>query len=152
MRVSRNVRRGILVALLGLFTVTPTGAEEGAVPKRFDGLFVGIDLGRHNVIAGSQVDGVDVLQQDVRSAVTFSGGFRKQLGGGLVIGAEAGYGLVDGDLQLSDPGRDVVIDYAGDSQTHFGLTLGHTVGHSRRVLLFAYLNELSRSFDVTIRA
>jgi len=147
-----NVRPGGRMALLAFVVAGPLLAEGADSPKRWDGLYVGIDLGRHNVIGGSQVDGVDVLQQDMRGAVTFLAGFRKQLGAGFVVGAEAGYGRVDGDLQLSDPGRDLLIDYGNDSQHHFGLILGHTLGRTRRMLLFAYLNELSRSFDVTIQA
>jgi hypothetical protein len=116
--------------------------------KLFHGVYAGADAGAQHVIAGAQVNGVDTLQHDTRFAATVFGGARAQIGG-FVIGGDLGLSALDGDLQLSDPASDLVIDYRHGSQWHWNLTAGHAIG--RRTLAFAYVSEVTRTFDVTIR-
>lgn len=105
-------------------------------------------MGRQHVIGGSLVDGVDTLQQDSRIVASGFGGLRLQFGG-VVVGGELGLGRTDGDLVLEDPSRLLRVDYENDRQWYWALTAGHTIGGN--TLLFGYLSEVSRDFDVTIR-
>lgn len=131
---------------LGLLPA-PSGA---AARAPFDGFHAGIEAGMQNLIGGSLIAGVDVLEQESRAVGTLYAGWRKQFGGGFVAGIEAGVGLTDGNLRLDDPSQSLRVDYDNRTQWHYGLVAGHTVGAGRRTLAFAYLSEVSRDFDVTI--
>jgi hypothetical protein len=141
--------------LLALGLAVSIGAEEpdsssGAPERPFDGFYAGVEVGRQNIIGGSLVRGVDTLQQESRGVVSFPLGWRRQVGR-FVFGAEFVYGRVDGDLERVEPNAALRIAYENDSQTQIGGSLGYALGGGRRTLLFAYLGEVSRSFDVTIR-
>ena len=144
----------LLAVLSGFLIFEPAMAQDEATdehaPKIFDGFYAGVDIGRQNVIGGSLVNGIDVLAQDSRTVVSFFGGFRKQFAGGFVLGAEGGYGVMDGDLALADPANQLFVAYDNNSQFHYGLILGHTLGSKKDMLLFGYVSEVSRSFDVAI--
>ncbi len=113
----------------------------------FNGLYLGADAGRQHVIGGSLVDSVDTLQDDSRVVASVFGGVRGQVRG-FVVGAELGFGRTDGDLVLNDPSRQLTVDYVNDSQWNWMLNAGHTIGS--RTLLFGYLSEVTRKFDVNI--
>lgn len=115
--------------------------------QTFSGPYVGAELGRQHIIGGALVDGVDTLQQESRLVVSGFGGMRVQIRG-FVLGGELGIGRSDGDLQLFDSLRSLVIDYQNSSQWHWSIMGGKTLGE--RTLLFAYLSEVSRDFDVSI--
>ncbi|MGE0041692.1 MAG: hypothetical protein AB7H88_11145 [Vicinamibacterales bacterium] len=123
----------------------PAAAQASAPP--FQGLYAGVDVGRQQLIGGSLVDGVDTLQEDGRLVTSAFGGLRAQVAG-FVLGGELGLGLADGNLQLVDPDRGLTVDYRSRRQWHWALTAGHAVGS--RTLLFAYVSEVTRRFDVTI--
>lgn len=155
MRKRQNLVLVCLFAGLGAVQiVNPAMAQDETLgevaPKIFDGFYVGVDFGRQNVIGGSLVNGVDVLSQKSKAVVSFFGGFRKQFAGGFVLGAEGGYGILDGDLALADPANQLFVAYDNNSQFHYGLILGHTVGAEKDILLFGYVSETSRSFDVAV--
>lgn len=115
--------------------------------QSFSGPYAGVEVGRQQIIGGSLVDSVDTLTQEDRLVVTGFGGWRFQARG-FVLGGELGVGRTDGDLLLANPSRALLIDYKNSSQWHWGLHAGHTLGS--RTLLFGYLSEASRSFDVSI--
>lgn len=127
-------------------TVTAQAQSSRAV---FSGPYLGIDFGRQHLIGGSLVNGVDILQEDSRAVASFYAGLRVQFAGGFVIGGEAGIGKTDGDLALSNPAGQLQVDYSNHQQTYWGLQLGHTL--DRDWLVFGYLAEVTRNFDVTIR-
>ncbi len=144
-----------LLVVLGVFQLfDPVMAQDEApdkqAPKIFDGVYIGVDYGRQNLIGGSLVNGVDVLAQQSRGVVSFFGGVRKQFAGGFVLGAEGGYGILDGDLAFADSANQLFVAYDSDSQFHYGLILGHTIGAKKDLLLFGYVSEVSRSFDVAV--
>lgn len=118
-----------------------------AAAQAFSGPYAGVDVGRQHIIGGALVDGVDTLQQDDRFVTSLFGGLRAQLGG-VVIGGDLGVGRVDGQLTLADPGRRLTVNYQNRSQWHWAATLGHTVGAA--TLVFGYVSEVTRSFDVAI--
>jgi len=126
-------------------TVSPVCGQ--ASDRAFHGVYAGIEVGRQHVIGGSLVDQVDTLQEDSRVVASVFGGVRGQFRG-FVLGAELGFGRTDGDLVLSEPSRLLTIDYKNDSQWHWTLNAGHTIGP--RTLLFGYVSEVTRKFDVTI--
>jgi hypothetical protein len=115
----------------------------------FHGFYLRAEIGSQNLIAGSLVDGVDTLAQDSRTVTTLAGGLRGEFLGGWVVGVEVGSGRFDEGLRLVDTTRGLQIDYRGDSQFHYGLLAGHTVPW-RRALVFAYAQEVTRDFEVSI--
>ena len=152
--VLRSVRTRALSCLVTAATAvvwSVVSAEaQPAARRNFSGGLVGAEVGRLNVIGGSLVDGVDTLSQDTRPAVTVVGGGRYEFGNRLVLGAEVGFGFEDGDLRLEDASQALVVDYRNDRHFRLGGTAGLVLGAARRTLLFGYLSELSRSFDVTV--
>jgi hypothetical protein len=123
------------------------GVASTANAQSFSGPYAGLEFGSQHVIGGSLVDGVDTLQQDTRLVVSAFAGLRLQVSR-FVAGGELGIGRMDGDLILNDAARGVVVDYRNDSQWHWGLHAGFAAG--ARTLLFAYVSEVTRDFDVTI--
>jgi Outer membrane protein beta-barrel domain len=122
-----------------------------AAAQSFDGLYVGIDAARQNTIAGALVAGIDTLKQDMRGVASLNAGYRMALPGGFVVGVELGYGITDGDLTLNDAVNRLTIDYKNSTQFSFGAVAGYAFGADDGTLMFAYLSETKRSFDVTIR-
>lgn len=113
--------------------------------QEFSGPYVGVEAGMQHYIGGSLVNGVDTLQQDSRLVMSLVGGFRIQARG-FVVGGELGRGWADGDLHLD--AAPLTIDYANGSQGHWQLHAGHTLGE--RTLLFGYVSEVTRHFEVSI--
>ncbi len=116
-----------------------------ATAQTFHGPYLGIDAARQHVIAGSLVDDVDTLQQDSRMVVSVFGGLRAQVAG-FVIGGDLGVGRLDGEMRLDE--SSTAIRYQADSQWRWSLHGGHVVGS--RTLMFGYLSEVTRQFDVTL--
>ena len=119
-----------------------------AEAQTFSGPLAGVDVGRQHVIGGSLVDEIDTLQEDTRTVVSVYGGYRLQLRS-VVFGGELGLGRTDGDLFLDDPLRTLTVDYRNRTQSHWQLTGGYAAASN--TLLFGYLSELTRRFDVTIQ-
>lgn len=146
--VSVTSRRRIRAcALASVLVAASTLASTPATAQTFSGAYAGIDAGRQHVIAGALVDDIDTLADDIRVVTSIFGGLRRQFGG-VVVGGEIGVGRMDGDLRLEEPARGLVVDYAGDSQWHWALSAGHTLG--ARTLVFGYLSEVTRTFDVSV--
>lgn len=146
--VATVLRTARFAGLLTVLAVLPvSSADAQSRPRSFSGLYAGVDAGSQQIIGGSLVDGVDTLQEDSRVVVTFYAGLRAQLSG-FVIGGELGYGRTDGDLVLTDPARLLTVDYNNNSQWNWTLNGGHTIGG--RTLLFGYLSEVTRQFDVSV--
>ncbi len=87
-----------------------------------------------------------MLQEDTRTVVSIFGGWRGEIRR-FVIGGELGFGRADGDLHL-DVANTLAIDYANDGQRHWAIHAGPRLGSG--TLLFAYVSEVTRQFDVTI--
>lgn len=135
------------LALAAACLVPAAASAAPPADTAFDGPYIGLELGRQNTIAGALVGGVDTLKQSVRSVAALNAGYRLRLTNGLVAGLEVGYGLTDGDLSQQDPVNGLSIDYRNSTQIGYGGTFGYAWGET---LLFAYLSEVKRSFDVTI--
>ena len=141
----------VLMLLAAVFaTIFTTPAAAPAQEEAFIGFYGGVEAGRQNIVGGSLVDGVDVLTQDTRTVLGVHGGWRYQFGFGLVIGAEASLGRTDGDLQLSDSANELVINYQNSAQNTLGLLGGFTLGAKKSWLLFGYIGEATRKFEVSI--
>lgn len=126
-------------------------ADATAPPQKpFDGFFGGVGLGSQNVIAGSAIAGRDVLARDDLAVLDLFGGWRKQLGYGLVLGVELQVGRFDAILTQTDEITGAKIRYEGDTQLAYGVTLGYAPGRRQQTLLYAYAYETERVFDVTI--
>jgi hypothetical protein len=125
--------------LLLLLISSPSFAQS------FSGPYAGIDASWQHLIGGSLVDDVDTLQEDSRLVFSAFAGLRVQTRG-FVIGGELGKGWTDGDLELDAPS--LRIDYRNGTQWHWALQAGHTIGD--HTLLFGYLSEVTRQFDVAI--
>lgn len=140
----------LLVTLAAAQALAAGTASAQPSEKSFSGLYGGAEAGVLNIIGGSLVNGVDTLAQETRAAMTIVVGGRYQFANRLVIGVEFGAGWEDGDLSLDDASSGTRVEYANDTHTRIGGTVGVVLGASRRTHVFGYLNELSRSFDVTI--
>lgn len=136
------------VAMLGL--AGTAGAQE-APPDRsdraFDGVYVGVSLGMQNIIGGALINGIDVIAQETRPTVDLFVGWRTTLDNGIVIGVETGIGFEDGDMSLvNSQGR---ADWTNNFHWRYGGLLGYRGGDGP--LLFAYLRETKRDFDVRLQ-
>jgi hypothetical protein len=140
----------VLITCVAAHAIGALPAAAQPAEKPFSGLYAGAEAGVLNVIGGSLVNGVDTLAQDTRGALTIVVGGRYQFTNRLVLGVEFGAGWEDGDLSLDDSTSGARVEYANDTHTRIGGIVGVVLGASRRTLVFGYLNELSRSFDVTI--
>jgi len=144
-----NQSRGLTVVLF-IVAILLLPAPARTQHKAFSGLYAGVEVGRQNLIGGSLVDNVDFLTQDTRRVIALQGGVRYQFDVGFVIGVEGSVGFMDGKLSLADPANQLDITYDNDQQTTFGLMSGFALGPRKRWLLFAYLSEATRKFDVTV--
>lgn len=138
----------LAIVMSALIVATPVPAFAGE--RAFTGIFAGADVGRQSVVGGSLVSGVDVLSQDSRTVFSIVAGVCYQFEQGLVVGFEGSVGFLDGDLRLSDPSHQLEVGYRNDSQTTVGLNAGYALGPDRRWLLFGYISEATRKFDVTV--
>lgn len=153
MRLPTSARpAGTLPCIVLVLAVSATALTAQVAARRhsYTGVTIGLDLGRQNIIGGSQVAGIDVLQQASRLVAGVSIGGRVQAPFGTVLGAEVGRGWTDGNLQLVEPSPPLTVSYHNRRQSHWQLTLGQAVGARRRNLLYIYVSEVSRGFDVEI--
>jgi hypothetical protein len=136
---------GLLAPLFGsVLLAQPTRSSN------FTGIYAGVDVSLQNLIGGSHINGVDVLQQASRPVISLSVGARYQAPFGTVIGFDIGAGLTRGNLAQRETSPPLEVDYHNRSQRHWNITLGQTLGQSR-TLAFVYLSEVTRHFDVHIR-
>lgn len=142
--------RPISIAVISAFATLTASEEALARSRHFHGPYLGAEISRQQVIAGSFVNGVDFLAEDSRFVGEVVGGLRGQFPFGLVIGAEIAYGFYDGDLSFDDAANALAIDYDGGGQFTYGGTVGWAVGAERDLLFFAYVKETKRSFDVAV--
>lgn len=136
------------LALAGTAAAQSSLSDETQGRLAFDGPYLGISIGLHTIIGGALVNGVDYLAQDSRPAVVIFGGWRKEFDNGFVLGLEGGLGFEDGDLRLEDPSAGLAIDYRNNFQFRYGGHVGWRLDDDK--LLFAYLSETKRDFDVAI--
>ena len=117
----------------------------------FDGLYLGYNLGSHNIFGGALIDNLDVLGQKSGLVFEFTPGFRKQiLNDRLVLGLEIQFGITDGNLQQTDNRNQLKIDYKNNRQFGYGLSFGAVFGKNRNILLSSYAYITKRNFDITI--
>jgi hypothetical protein len=143
---TRTVHALCVLLFVQLAATMPLGAQT----RPFHGIYLGAEVGREDLIGGSYVDGVDFLTQETRGVLSLVAGARYQTAGGLVVGLEGTVGSTNGDLTLSDSGRDLQVEYANDTQTSIGGLLGYAFPRSTPLLLFAYASEVTRHFDVRV--
>ncbi len=138
--------------LLYSFITVPACAQDGqeAKDKAFDGFYAGVEGGYQNIFGGALVGGRDLLAQDSKAIIGVLAGWRKQFGGGFVIGLESQWAWTDGQLNFTDPASSLTIDYDNNSQVGYGLTFGHVVGSQQKTLLYLYGYQTDRNFDVSI--
>ena len=136
------------IALLTLCAIPDLGVAQ---EKMFNGVYGGVELGRQKIIGGSFVDGIDFLSVANRAVLSFQAGVRYQFGFGLVVGVEGSAGVLDGNLSLDDPPRSLNISYENSGQSTLGAVIGFTPGSVKTLLVFTYVSEATRKFDVTIQ-
>ena len=148
-RIRDVLRAGQIGLLTVLVFLGPTGQPPAALAQSsdFTGPYVGLELGRQHVIGGSLVNGTDTLQEDSRLVASAVGGLRGAIRR-LVVGAELGLGRLNGDLSLRDTAQDLDVTYANSGQWHWALTAGPAIAPG--TLLYAYVSEVTRQFDVRI--
>lgn len=137
----------LALAAAGTAAAQPTAPDNATSGLSFDGPYVGVSIGLHNVIGGSLVNGTDYLAQESRPAIVFFGGWRTEFDNGLVLGLEGGFGFEDGDLHLDDAASGLSIDYSNNFQIRYGGQIGWRLNDDS--LVFAYLSETKRDFEVS---
>ena len=143
----------LILIISALLTISHSGfSQDQEQPSRhFDGIYVGLNIGSQNVFGGSFVNNMDILAQENKFVSELAAGYRKQfISNRLVAGLEASFGLLNGNLEHYDPNEPLRINYKTSSQYSYGLQAGVVLGPARRFLLFGYLNETKRKFEVTI--
>jgi len=148
------IQKQLLTAWLALFVGIAVLIIPDRMPaqdKAFSGPYAGGEVGRQNIIGGSLIDNIDFLSHDTRRVFALQAGARYQFDFGLVVGIEGSVGRMDGKLALSDPAKQLDITYDNDRQTTVGLISGFALGPQKRWLLFGYLSEATRKFDVMIK-
>lgn len=145
-----DIRIDRVIASTCLLLAVAVTTGEAQAPEAFDGFHFGAGLASQNVWGGSLVDGIDVLAQDRRMVLELSGGWRKQFGR-FVAGVEAQFGFLDGTLFHANPVDSLTVQYEGNRQNGFGLTVGGVLGSRHQTLLFAYAFETTRRFEVVIQ-
>ncbi len=138
--------RFLKLCLAGL--LAPIAGE--AQRRPFTQVYLSFDIAVQQIIGGSLIDGVDVLQQARRPVASLSVGARYQTRIGTVFGGAVGVGLARGNLDLRDPSRALEVAYHNRWQRHWALDLGQAVGPGRRTLVNAWLSEVTRDFQVDI--
>jgi len=116
---------------------------------KFDGFYIGANIGIQNVFGGSFVNEMDILAQEHRLVLELQTGYRKQfLSERFVLGLEFQLGFLNADLMHME--QDLKIFYDSNIQSGIGLTAGYAFGRKRSLLVFLYANETKRKFDVNI--
>jgi hypothetical protein len=115
-----------------------------------EGLHVGLEAGRQDVIAGARVGEVDVLRQEGKAVFSLCAGYRWRLAERFVVGVEGGVGWMDGDLARNFAG--VSIEYLFDRQHHLGGLAGVLVDLGGPTLLYGYVNEVTRTFSAQLQS
>ena len=138
-----------VVAALAILTADVAG-QTPVRPKGLSGVYLAVDAGWQNIIGGALVSGIDVLRQDRRRVATVSVGGRFQTSFGTLFGAELGLGFADGNLEHVDPSGPLTVRYRNRRQSDWYLTAGQTLDGARRNLVYFYLSEVSRTFEVTV--
>lgn len=134
----------LLPAALGALALAPAAAAEGSP---FGGAYAGAEAGVQNVIAGANVGGTDALAQESKAVVSLVGGYRLNWKNGVVLGAEASLGT--GDLSLDQQFGGFDLTYDSNTQWSFGGIAGWVPGGGEgNTLIFAYVSETKREFDV----
>ena len=137
--------------ILGEETPGSGAHSKSSPPILFDGLYLGVSVGYQNIFGGSFVNGVDILAQDTRRVLDIPIGYRKQfIKGRYLVGIEYSFGFTDGNLRHVDDINQLEITYENDSQSGFGGIGGVAIGRKRSFLIYGYLNETSRNFEVRI--
>jgi Outer membrane protein beta-barrel domain len=139
----------IFIVIMNLVLMTPENIS--AQEKAFSGFYGGVEIGRQNIIGGSLVNNIDMLSQDTRTVFSLQIGFRYQFDIGIVVGAEGSLGFMDGNLSLSDPVNQLSITYEDNMQCVYGAIVGFAIGPGKEWLVFGYLSEATRNFDVAIK-
>jgi hypothetical protein len=135
-------------AALGAFILAPSALADDSHGS-FRGLYGGVEVSSQNVIAGADVNGVDLLVQDSRMVGSVVAGYRHQFRNGFVLGGEGTLGA--GDFSLSQRAAGFDITYESDLQWSYGGILGYAPGGAAaKTLFFIYVNETERTFAVEI--
>jgi hypothetical protein len=138
----------LVPAALSALILSPSALADS--PRgAFTGFYGGVEVSTQNVIAGADINGVDVLVQDSRAVGSVVAGIRHQFLNGLVIGGESTLGA--GDFSLDQRAAGFDIRYDANLQWSYGGILGFAPGGAAaNTLFFVYVNETERTFSVEV--
>lgn len=142
--------QNILISILILLSIH-LQAQEDVDNERFDGMYLGSSVGIQNIFGGALIDELDLLAQKSGFVFETSLGYRKQFANErLLAGVELQFGFTNGDLTETDLRNQSSVTYQNSSQGGYGLMIGGVLGKSMRLLVFSYLNNTRRNFDIQI--
>ncbi len=143
--------KSTIISIVIMNLVLMASENISAQEKVFSGFYGGVEVGRQNIIGGSLVNNIDVLSQDTRTVFSLQIGLRFQFDIGVVVGAEGSLGFMDSKLNLSDPIKQLYITYENNMQSVYGAIVGFAIGADKEWLVFGYISEATRNFDVAIK-
>lgn len=152
MIINKIQKLGKLLLFAGLtFLPLSLKAQGASDNKKFDGIYLGSSVGIQNIFGGALIDELDLLAQKSGFVLETSLGYRRQFAKErLLVGVELQFGLTNGDLKETDIRSQSKVTYENSSQGGYGLTVGGVLGKSKGLLIFCYLNNTRRNFDIEI--
>ncbi|GAB5523393.1 MAG: hypothetical protein Roseis2KO_12650 [Roseivirga sp.] len=122
-------------------------------PRKFEGLYIGVNTGVQSIFSEAIINESSIPQQASRWTADFLIAHRWQfLNDRIVFGLEVQVGMADGDLDRTfgtNPG--LAISFANSTQVGVGYTFGYVIGKQKKLLLYSYLYQVRRSFNITLR-
>ncbi|MCE7996229.1 MAG: hypothetical protein HEP71_29885 [Roseivirga sp.] len=121
--------------------------------RKFEGLYIGINSGTQSIFSTATINELSVPGQSSRWTAEFLIAHRWQfLNNRIVFGLEVQVGLTDGNLDRTFNGlRQLEIHFSNNSQTGLGYTLGYVAGEKQNLLLYTYLYQTRRNFDISLK-
>lgn len=128
--------------------------SSGAInPRKFEGLYIGMNTGVQSIFSEAIINESSVPQQASRWTADFLIAHRWQfLNDRIVFGLEVQVGMADGNLERTyGTNPRLAINFTNNTQVGVGYTTGYVVGKQKKLLLYSYLYQVRRSFNITLR-
>lgn len=152
-RTSRFFYLWLLIFMTSALTLISQDRPSNPVElRKFEGLYIGINTGLQSIFSEAIINELSVPQQDSRWTAEFFIAHRWQfLNDRIVFGLEVQIGLADGNLNRTyGIVPELNISFNNSNQAGLGYTFGYVWGPKQDLLLYTYLYQTRRNFDITL--